>query len=65
MTVDGKYLGTICLTNRMYRFHDHPYRRYPGNPSYPGYPGYPSYPGFAGYAPLPAGARDIRIPGSE
>lgn len=59
--VNGKYLGTICGANRLYRFRNRPYRGYPGYPSYPGYPGYPGYPAFAGYSPLPVGATDVNI----
>ena len=53
---DGEYLGTICLTNRLLRFDDRPYRGYPGNPGYPGYPG------FIGFCPLPPGAHDLALP---
>jgi len=58
---DGKYLGTITHSNRIYYFFHHPFRVNPGYPGRPNYPGRPSYPGHAGYDPLPSATHDIRI----
>ena len=58
---DGDYLGTVYLSERLYKFDNHEYRGYPGRPTDPGYPGYPGYPGRLEQGFLPAFANDVKL----
>lgn len=67
VTESGEYVATIVGGNgheRLFRFHDHPYRGYAGRPDDPGYPGYPGHPGWVDATVLPIGAEDM-LPGES
>ena len=58
--VEGHYLGTIFLNNRLLVNLNQPWLPYPGYPGYPGYPEYPGYPGFIGYCGHISNTVDIK-----